>query len=98
MLNNFIETLCLSFTCRGFNDAINGFNDDGWSIMNCDGTEDVIIAINSSKSLSSTSNPANALSFLGGVLCAKASMLLQVSFRKPLKMGTHFLIIKCRLY
>ncbi|TYH16348.1 hypothetical protein ES288_A05G110000v1 [Gossypium darwinii] len=62
---------------RGFNDAINGFNDDGWSIMNCDGTEDVIIAINSSKSFSSTSNPANALSFLGGVLCAKASMLLQ---------------------
>ncbi|XP_022729816.1 homeobox-leucine zipper protein REVOLUTA-like isoform X2 [Durio zibethinus] len=62
---------------RGFNDAINGFNDDGWSIMNCDGTEDVIIAVNSSKRLSSTSNPANALSFLGGVLCAKASMLLQ---------------------
>ncbi|OMO91491.1 hypothetical protein COLO4_18326 [Corchorus olitorius] len=62
---------------RGFNDAINGFNDDGWSIMNCDGAEDVIIAVNSSKSLSSTSNPANALSFLGGVLCAKASMLLQ---------------------
>ncbi|MBA0866491.1 hypothetical protein Goshw_021556 [Gossypium schwendimanii] len=62
---------------RGFNDAINGFNDDGWSIMNCDGTEDVIIAINSIKSFSSTSNPANALSFLGGVMCAKASMLLQ---------------------
>ncbi|XVF46339.1 hypothetical protein PTKIN_Ptkin03bG0019200 [Pterospermum kingtungense] len=62
---------------RGFNDAINGFNDDGWSIINCDGNEDVIIAINSSKSLSSTSNPANALSYLGGVLCAKASMLLQ---------------------
>ncbi|EOY34371.1 Homeobox-leucine zipper family protein / lipid-binding START domain-containing protein isoform 4 [Theobroma cacao] len=62
---------------RGFNDAINGFNDDGWSIMNCDGAEDVIIAINSSKNLSSSSNPANALSFLGGVLCAKASMLLQ---------------------
>ncbi|KAK8598382.1 hypothetical protein V6N13_094353 [Hibiscus sabdariffa] len=62
---------------RGFNDAINGFNDDGWSILNCDGTEDVIIAINSSKSLSSASNPTNALSFVGGVLCAKASMLLQ---------------------
>ncbi|XVE59094.1 hypothetical protein DITRI_Ditri05aG0017500 [Diplodiscus trichospermus] len=62
---------------RGFNDAINGFNDDGWSILNCDGNEDVIIAINSSKSLSSTSNPANTLSFLGGVLCAKASMLVQ---------------------
>ncbi|KAK8306920.1 hypothetical protein V6Z11_D03G159200 [Gossypium hirsutum] len=62
---------------RGFNDAINGFNDDGWSIMNCDGNEDVIIAINSSKSFSCTSNPNNALPFVGGVLCAKASMLLQ---------------------
>ncbi|XP_038990577.1 homeobox-leucine zipper protein REVOLUTA-like isoform X2 [Hibiscus syriacus] len=62
---------------RGFNEAINGFNDDGWSIMNCDGTEDVVTAINSSKSLSSSSNPTNALSFVGGILCAKASMLLQ---------------------
>ncbi|KAK8683591.1 hypothetical protein V6N13_039647 [Hibiscus sabdariffa] len=62
---------------RGFNDAINGFNDDGWSIMNCDGSEDVIIAINSSKNLSSSSNPTNALSFVAGILCAKASMLLQ---------------------
>ncbi|KAK8601489.1 hypothetical protein V6N13_058814 [Hibiscus sabdariffa] len=62
---------------RGFNDAINGFNDDGWSIMNCDGCEDVIIAINSSKNLRSSSNPTNALSFVGGILCAKASMLLQ---------------------
>ncbi|KAF2284647.1 hypothetical protein GH714_028797 [Hevea brasiliensis] len=62
---------------RGFNDAINGFNDDGWSLTSCDGAEDVIIAVNSTKNLSSTSNPANALSFLGGILCAKASMLLQ---------------------
>ncbi|XP_039052606.1 homeobox-leucine zipper protein REVOLUTA-like isoform X2 [Hibiscus syriacus] len=62
---------------RGFNDAINGFNDDGWSILNCDGTEDVIIAINSSKSFGSTSHPAAAFSFLAGVLCAKASMLIQ---------------------
>ncbi|MBA0764038.1 hypothetical protein Gotri_013414 [Gossypium trilobum] len=62
---------------RGFNDAINGFNDDGWSIMNCDGAEDVIIAINSNKSLNSTPNAVNALPLLGGVLCAKASMLIQ---------------------
>ncbi|KAI3722021.1 hypothetical protein L2E82_33044 [Cichorium intybus] len=55
---------------RGFNDAINGFNDDGWSLMNCDGAEDVIVAINSTKN-------SNSLSFLGGVLCAKASMLFQ---------------------
>ncbi|KAJ9698113.1 hypothetical protein PVL29_007285 [Vitis rotundifolia] len=62
---------------RGFNDAINGFNDDGWSLMNCDGAEDVIIAVNSTKNLNTTSNPANSLTLPGGVLCAKASMLLQ---------------------
>ncbi|KAJ9540546.1 hypothetical protein OSB04_027052 [Centaurea solstitialis] len=62
---------------RGFNDAINGFNDDGWSLMNCDGAEDVIVAINSTKNLSTSTNPSNSLSFLGGVLCAKASMLFQ---------------------
>ncbi|PWA99127.1 homeobox leucine-zipper protein [Artemisia annua] len=54
---------------RGFNDAINGFNDDGWSLMNCDGAEDVIVAINSTKNLTTLN--------LGGVLCAKASMLFQ---------------------
>ncbi|KAK4483403.1 hypothetical protein RD792_010589 [Penstemon davidsonii] len=58
---------------RGFNDAINGFNDDGWSLMNCDGAEDVIIAITSAKNLTTGNN----ISLLGGVLCAKASMLLQ---------------------
>lgn len=47
--------------------------------MNGDGAEDVIIAVNFSKKLSTTSNPANPLSFVGGILCAKASMLLQVS-------------------
>ncbi|KAJ8768732.1 hypothetical protein K2173_023636 [Erythroxylum novogranatense] len=61
---------------RGFNDAVNGFNDDGWSVINCDGAEDVTIAVTSSKNLVSTSNPANS-PFLGGILCAKASMLLQ---------------------
>ncbi|KAH6814640.1 Homeobox-leucine zipper family protein / lipid-binding START domain-containing protein [Perilla frutescens var. frutescens] len=59
---------------RGFNDAINGFNDDGWSLLNCDGAEDVVVAINSTKNLTAGSS---ALSLLGGVLCAKASMLLQ---------------------
>ncbi|KEH30037.1 putative transcription factor & lipid binding HD-SAD family [Medicago truncatula] len=62
---------------RGFNDAVNGFSDDGWSILNCDGAEDVIIAVNSTKNLSSSSNPASSLTLLGGILCAKASMLLQ---------------------
>ncbi|KAL6510918.1 hypothetical protein OROGR_022042 [Orobanche gracilis] len=57
---------------RGFNDAINGFNDDGWSLLDCgDGAEDVIVAV---KNLTSGPNP---ISMIGGVLCAKASMLLQ---------------------
>ncbi|KAL3518386.1 hypothetical protein ACH5RR_020975 [Cinchona calisaya] len=59
---------------RGFNDAINGFNDDGWSLLSCDGAEDVTIAVNSTKSLCTSSN---SLALLGGILCAKASMLLQ---------------------
>lgn len=75
-------SLCgVLFPCRGFNDAINGFSDDGWSMMNTDGAEDVIIAVNSSKNLGGASNPSNSLSLLGGVLCAKASMLLQVSYQ-----------------
>ncbi|KAL3530567.1 hypothetical protein ACH5RR_009889 [Cinchona calisaya] len=59
---------------RGFNDAVCGFNDDGWSLLSCDGAEDVTITVNSTKSLSTSSN---SLSLLGGILCAKASMLLQ---------------------
>ncbi|XP_022140363.1 homeobox-leucine zipper protein REVOLUTA-like [Momordica charantia] len=62
---------------RGFNDAVNGFNDNGWSLINCDGAEDVVLAVNSTKNLGTTSNPANSLTYPGGVLCAKASMLLQ---------------------
>ncbi|XP_059626783.1 homeobox-leucine zipper protein REVOLUTA-like [Cornus florida] len=62
---------------RSFNDAINGFQDDGWSLMNSDGAEDVIVSVNSTKNLGATSNPSNSFSLLGGILCAKASMLLQ---------------------
>ncbi|TXG48117.1 hypothetical protein EZV62_027411 [Acer yangbiense] len=64
--------------CRGFNDAINGFADDGWSLMNSDGVEDVTIVINSSpnKFIGSQYNTSMFPTF-GGVLCAKASMLLQ---------------------
>ncbi|KAK2991251.1 hypothetical protein RJ640_018008 [Escallonia rubra] len=65
--------------CRGFNDAINGFADDGWSVLASDGVEDVTIAINSSPSkfLGSQCNTLSMLPTFGGVLCAKASMLLQ---------------------
>ncbi|XP_073155662.1 homeobox-leucine zipper protein REVOLUTA-like isoform X2 [Henckelia pumila] len=59
---------------RGFNDAINMFNEDGWSFLDGDGAEDVVVAICSAKNLI---NDSNTLSLTGGVLCAKASMLLQ---------------------
>ncbi|KAG1348235.1 homeobox-leucine zipper protein HOX32 [Cocos nucifera] len=65
---------------RGFNDAVNGFADDGWSLMGSDGVEDVTIAINSSpnKLLGSHINSSTMFSAMGGgILCAKASMLLQ---------------------
>ncbi|KAG0447722.1 hypothetical protein HPP92_028192 [Vanilla planifolia] len=64
---------------RGFNDAINGFMDDGWSLMSGDGGDDVTIAINSfpSKLLGSIANSSPLFAFGGGILCAKASMLLQ---------------------
>ncbi|KAL8103312.1 homeobox-leucine zipper protein ATHB-14-like [Apium graveolens] len=65
--------------CRGFNDAVNGFVDDGWSTMGNDGLEDVTVAINLSagKFLSSQFNTLSMLPTFGGVLCAKASMLIQ---------------------
>ncbi|GMH07113.1 hypothetical protein Nepgr_008953 [Nepenthes gracilis] len=62
---------------RGFNDAINGFSNDGWSLLNCDGAEDLIVTVNSMKNIPTTSNPANSHSMFGCMLCAKASMLLQ---------------------
>lgn len=45
--------------------------------MGGDGIEDVIIACNSKK-IRNTSNPASAFGAPGGIICAKASMLLQV--------------------
>lgn len=65
---------------RGFNDAVNGFPDDGWSLMSSDGAEDVTIAFNSSpnKLVGSHVNSSQLFSAIGGgILCAKASMLLQ---------------------
>eukprot|EP01018_Ginkgo_biloba_P016524 Gb_02083 [translate_table: standard] len=65
---------------RGFNEAVNGFTDDGWSLLGNDGMDDVTIAINSSPSklLASQLAASDGLAALGGgILCAKASMLLQ---------------------
>ncbi|XP_059288624.1 homeobox-leucine zipper protein ATHB-14-like isoform X1 [Lycium ferocissimum] len=65
--------------CRGFNNAVSGFIDDGWTIMGSDGVEDVTIAVNSSPSkfLDAQYNTLSILPTFGGVLCARASMLLQ---------------------
>ncbi|KAK7318785.1 hypothetical protein RJT34_03492 [Clitoria ternatea] len=65
--------------CRGFNDAVNGFVDDGWSVIGNDGMEDVTVAINSSpnKYFGSHYDTSMLPALGGGVLCAKASMLLQ---------------------
>ncbi|URE38388.1 Homeobox-leucine zipper protein [Musa troglodytarum] len=75
VLRTFIRRLS-----RGFNDAVNGFADDGWSLMGSDGVKDVTIAINSSlnKFHRSHFNSSTVFSGIGcGILCAKASMLLQ---------------------
>jgi homeobox-leucine zipper protein len=71
---------------RGFNDAVNGFTDDGWSLLGSDGGDDVTIVINSSpnKFLGSQYNASMFPTFGGGVLCAKASMLLQVISRNQI--------------
>ncbi|KAF9594836.1 hypothetical protein IFM89_034819 [Coptis chinensis] len=72
VLRNFSQKLS-----RGFNDAVSGFNDDGWSLMNCDGSDDFMIAINSGKNIGVNPNAASPLPLPGSVLCVKASMLLQ---------------------
>ncbi|XP_039143110.1 homeobox-leucine zipper protein ATHB-15-like [Dioscorea cayenensis subsp. rotundata] len=66
--------------CRGFNEALNGFTDDGWSMVGSDGVDDVTILVNSSSRIIAGFNPgfANGYpSMTNSILCAKASMLLQ---------------------
>ncbi|XP_027343900.1 homeobox-leucine zipper protein ATHB-15 isoform X3 [Abrus precatorius] len=74
-----LRALCQKLS-RGFNEAINGFTDEGWSVMGNDGVDDVTVLVNSSPDKLMGLN----LSFANGfpsvsntVLCAKASMLLQ---------------------
>lgn len=65
---------------KGFNEAVNGFMDEGWSMMESDGLDDITVLVNSSpnKMMNTTNYYANGYSALGtSVLCARASMLLQ---------------------
>lgn len=72
-------SLFLSFY-RGFNDAVNGFGDDGWVPMGSDGMDDVSVMINATPKSMEGQIATDKLLFSlgGGILCAKASMLLQV--------------------
>uniref|UniRef100_A0A0E0FHY8 Homeobox domain-containing protein n=1 Tax=Oryza nivara TaxID=4536 RepID=A0A0E0FHY8_ORYNI len=64
---------------RGFNEALNGLADDGWSVIESDGVDDVCISVNSSKVIGCNATFSSGLPIVStGVLCAKASMLLQV--------------------
>ncbi|KAF3784295.1 Homeobox-leucine zipper protein [Nymphaea thermarum] len=65
---------------RGFNEAVNGFPDDGWSLLSNDGMDDITVLVNSSfsKNMGTNFPSANGFSSVtNAVLCAKASMLLQ---------------------
>ncbi|XP_057976689.1 homeobox-leucine zipper protein ATHB-15 [Malania oleifera] len=65
---------------RGFNEALNGFTDEGWSMIGNDGMDDVTILVNSSpdKLMGLNLSFTNGFSTVSNaVLCAKASMLLQ---------------------
>ncbi|KAG6497968.1 hypothetical protein ZIOFF_045874 [Zingiber officinale] len=65
---------------RGFNEAVNGFPDDGWSIIPNDVVDDVTVLVNSSPRKMMTLNLGNtdgSSSSSSSVLCATASILLQ---------------------
>ncbi|KAJ7958828.1 Homeobox-leucine zipper protein like [Quillaja saponaria] len=65
---------------KGFNEAVNGFADDGWSMLESDGVDDVTVLVNSSPNKMMGANFCYVNGFpsmSSSVLCAKASMLLQ---------------------
>ncbi|XP_024399219.1 homeobox-leucine zipper protein HOX32 isoform X2 [Physcomitrium patens] len=73
-----IRTLSQRLT-KGFNDAVNGFGDDGWVPMESDGMDDVSVMLNATPKSMEGQIATDKLLFSlgGGILCAKASMLLQ---------------------
>nr|AWD38919.1 class III homeodomain-leucine zipper protein [Cyrtomium guizhouense] len=60
---------------KGFNDAINTLPDDGWTAITSDGVDDVTIVVKFSSA--GRELGVRLQSTQKGVLCAKASMLLQ---------------------
>ncbi|KAL6559917.1 Homeobox-leucine zipper protein ATHB-15 [Orobanche gracilis] len=65
---------------RGFNEALTGFVEDGWSLICNNGMDDITIVVNSNPEKLmglNTSFASGYNSVCNAVLCAKVSMLLQ---------------------
>lgn len=62
---------------KGFNDAVNGFADDGWVAITGDGMDDVTIVVNHPLGSREQLSLQHSTTISSGILCAKASMLLQ---------------------
>ncbi|XP_042017942.1 homeobox-leucine zipper protein HOX9-like [Salvia splendens] len=58
---------------RGFNEAVNCFSEDGWSIMNPDVSDDLIMSVKRKKTFGDSGN-------FDSILCVKSSLLLQNVF------------------
>ncbi|XP_075494855.1 homeobox-leucine zipper protein HOX9-like [Primulina tabacum] len=59
---------------RGFNDAVNGFNEDGWQLMNMGAPKDAIISMKRTNINMGFDTPYD------GVICMKTTVLLQNVF------------------
>uniref|UniRef100_A0A0E0AEI7 START domain-containing protein n=1 Tax=Oryza glumipatula TaxID=40148 RepID=A0A0E0AEI7_9ORYZ len=69
----------ISMAVQGFNEVLNGLADDGWSVIESDGIDDVCISVNSSKVTGCNATFSSGLTIVStGVLCAKASMLMSL--------------------
>lgn len=90
-----------SHSFRGFNEALNGLADDGWSVVGSDGVDDVCVSVSSSPSRVVSCNATFSTGPVVGsssVLCAKASMLLQVSFAAGLRLTVRICFFFVLLY
>ncbi|GER43234.1 homeobox leucine-zipper protein [Striga asiatica] len=64
-----LRWLCLKLS-RGFNDAVNCFSEDGWTLMGASSSDDVIMSTKRATNLGVYAN-------CDSILCLKASLLLQ---------------------
>ncbi|KAI5069977.1 hypothetical protein GOP47_0014320 [Adiantum capillus-veneris] len=62
---------------KGFNDAVNGFLDDGWAPLPSDGMDDVTVMVKHPLNTRDQLTSHQSSSINSTILCAKASMLLQ---------------------